>query len=138
YTLRSCRAGISALEGGKPLQLLRYCLRFESGAAEVYNSLVSSFPPGGNMPHYEFYCHACKKLFSKILSLVDYEKTRSCARIAGAKTSSSAGLPLPSSRRKRARERAGTCTYALRQVFLRFHPDRWRHPRQLFSCKWAH
>ena len=26
------------------------------------------------MPHYEFFCNDCKKLFSKILSLVDYEK----------------------------------------------------------------
>jgi putative FmdB family regulatory protein len=26
------------------------------------------------MPHYEFFCHNCKKLFSKILSLVDYEE----------------------------------------------------------------
>jgi putative FmdB family regulatory protein len=26
------------------------------------------------MPHYEFFCHDCKRLFSKILSLVDYEK----------------------------------------------------------------
>src|ERR1700704_1828210 len=25
-------------------------------------------------PHYEFYCHACKKTFSKILTLVDYEE----------------------------------------------------------------
>jgi putative FmdB family regulatory protein len=25
------------------------------------------------MPRYEFFCHNCKKLFSKILSLVDYE-----------------------------------------------------------------
>jgi putative FmdB family regulatory protein len=25
------------------------------------------------MPQYEFYCHACKKTFSKILTLVDYE-----------------------------------------------------------------
>ncbi len=25
------------------------------------------------MPHYEFFCHACKKTFSKILALVDYE-----------------------------------------------------------------
>ena len=24
------------------------------------------------MPHYEFFCHECKKLFAKILSLVDY------------------------------------------------------------------
>ena len=26
------------------------------------------------MPHYEFICHSCKKVFSKILSLVDYEE----------------------------------------------------------------
>jgi len=26
------------------------------------------------MPHYEFFCHACKKSFSKVLSLVDYEE----------------------------------------------------------------
>ena len=25
------------------------------------------------MPQYEFYCHACKKTFTKILTLVDYE-----------------------------------------------------------------
>jgi putative FmdB family regulatory protein len=26
------------------------------------------------MPHYEFFCVDCKKLFSKILPLIDYEK----------------------------------------------------------------
>jgi putative FmdB family regulatory protein len=26
------------------------------------------------MPHYEFFCHACKKSFSKVSSLVDYEE----------------------------------------------------------------
>lgn len=26
------------------------------------------------MPHHEFFCHACKKSFSKILSLVDSEE----------------------------------------------------------------
>lgn len=26
------------------------------------------------MPRYEFFCHNCRKLFSKILSLVDYEE----------------------------------------------------------------
>jgi putative FmdB family regulatory protein len=49
------------------------CLQFESGAAGVYNFLIH-FSPGGNMPHYEYFCHDCKKLFSKILSLVDYQK----------------------------------------------------------------
>ena len=26
------------------------------------------------MPRYEFFCHNCKKLFSKLLSLIDYEE----------------------------------------------------------------
>ena len=26
------------------------------------------------MPRYEFFCHNCKKLFPRILSLVDYEE----------------------------------------------------------------
>jgi putative FmdB family regulatory protein len=26
------------------------------------------------VPHHEFFCHACKKSFSKMLSLVDYEE----------------------------------------------------------------
>jgi putative FmdB family regulatory protein len=26
------------------------------------------------MPHYEFFCHACRKLFSKVLTLAEYEK----------------------------------------------------------------
>ena len=26
------------------------------------------------MPHYEFYCHTCKKTFMRILTLADYEE----------------------------------------------------------------
>ena len=26
------------------------------------------------VPQYEFFCHACKKFFDKVLSLVDYEE----------------------------------------------------------------
>jgi hypothetical protein len=26
------------------------------------------------VPHYKFFCHQCKKLFAKILSLVNYEE----------------------------------------------------------------
>ena len=29
---------------------------------------------GGNMPHYEFFCHACKQLFQKTLSPAEYEE----------------------------------------------------------------
>jgi putative FmdB family regulatory protein len=56
-----------------PSDSLSGCLRFESGATQVYNFLIH-FSTGGNMPHYEFFCLDCKKLFSKILSLVDYEE----------------------------------------------------------------
>ena len=31
------------------------------------------------MPQYEFYCHACKKTFTKILTLVDYVSELSVA-----------------------------------------------------------
>jgi putative FmdB family regulatory protein len=27
-----------------------------------------------HMPHYEFFCHACKKTFSKVLTLAEYEE----------------------------------------------------------------
>ena len=37
------------------------------------------------MPHYEFFCHDCKKLFSKILSLVDYENGRVVCPKCGSK-----------------------------------------------------
>lgn len=26
------------------------------------------------MPQYEFFCHACKKVFSKLMSLAEYEE----------------------------------------------------------------
>jgi putative FmdB family regulatory protein len=26
------------------------------------------------MPHYEFFCHTCKRTFSKILTLTEYEE----------------------------------------------------------------
>jgi putative FmdB family regulatory protein len=26
------------------------------------------------MPHYEFFCHACKRTFSKVLTLAEYEQ----------------------------------------------------------------
>jgi len=37
------------------------------------------------MPHYEFLCRDCKKLFSKILSLVDYEEGDVCCPHCGSK-----------------------------------------------------
>jgi putative FmdB family regulatory protein len=30
------------------------------------------------MPHYEFFCRACKKTFSRILALVDCEEGSTC------------------------------------------------------------
>ncbi len=47
------------------------------------------------MPRYKFLCHACKKTFSKILALVDYDEGRSAALIVGARKSSSTDPPSP-------------------------------------------
>jgi putative FmdB family regulatory protein len=33
-----------------------------------------SLVPEVGMPHYEYFCHACKKIFSKILTFAEYEK----------------------------------------------------------------
>ncbi len=38
------------------------------------NFPINSFREEARMPHHEFFCHNCKKLFSKILFLVDYEE----------------------------------------------------------------
>jgi putative FmdB family regulatory protein len=37
------------------------------------------------MPHYEFFCHECKKLFSKICSIVEYERDRVVCPKCGSK-----------------------------------------------------
>jgi putative FmdB family regulatory protein len=37
------------------------------------------------MPRYEFFCHNCKKLFSTILSLVDYEEGEVLCPLCGSK-----------------------------------------------------
>jgi putative FmdB family regulatory protein len=37
------------------------------------------------MPHYEFFCHDCKKSFSKILSLADYEEAKIICPHCGSK-----------------------------------------------------
>ena len=37
------------------------------------------------MPRYEFFCRDCKKLFSKILFLVDYEEGEVCCPQCGSK-----------------------------------------------------
>jgi putative FmdB family regulatory protein len=43
----------------------------------VSGSRILPFTPSARrlgMPHYEFFCHSCKKTFSRILALVDYEE----------------------------------------------------------------
>jgi putative FmdB family regulatory protein len=37
------------------------------------------------MPQYEFYCHACNKSFTKILTLVDYEAGHVVCPLCGGK-----------------------------------------------------
>ena len=49
--------------------------RVEPARPRGLESFQSPPDTGGRpMPHYEFFCHACKKSFSKVLSLVDYEE----------------------------------------------------------------
>ncbi len=44
------------------------------------------------MPHYEFFCHACKKTFSKILALAEYEESEViCPHCGSHKVEQSAG-----------------------------------------------
>jgi putative FmdB family regulatory protein len=59
------------------------------------------------MPHYEYFCHDCKKLFSKILSLVDYEKGRVVCPKCGSKKVEQRWSDFTVITSKRARERAG-------------------------------
>ncbi len=66
------------------------------------------------MPHYEFFCHNCKKLFSKILFLVDYEEGEILRPHCSSKEVEqcrSASTPL---RRRRAPDNraCGGCTIA--------------------------
>jgi putative FmdB family regulatory protein len=46
---------------------------FESVAAEAYNFLYP-FRMEATMPYYEYFCHACKKPFSKMLTPAEYEE----------------------------------------------------------------
>ena len=38
------------------------------------------------MPHYEFFCHACKKTFSKILTVAEHEKEKIVCPRCGSKS----------------------------------------------------
>jgi putative FmdB family regulatory protein len=62
---------------------------------------------GANMPHYKFLCHDCKKFFSNILALVDYEEGEVVCPYSGSKNVEQRWSTSTSSRGKRARERAG-------------------------------
>jgi putative FmdB family regulatory protein len=37
------------------------------------------------MPHYEFFCHGCKKAFSKILTIVRHDKEKIACPYCGSK-----------------------------------------------------
>jgi putative FmdB family regulatory protein len=50
-------------------------LNWMTQKAKIRTSLLSKVWEAP-MPHYEFFCHACKKTFVKILALVDYEEGR--------------------------------------------------------------
>jgi putative FmdB family regulatory protein len=55
------------------------------------------------MPHYEFFCHQCKKLFSKVQSFADYEKGRiACPRCGSKKVEQRWSAPTVITFRKSA------------------------------------
>jgi hypothetical protein len=57
------------------------------------------------MPHYEFFCHACKKTFSRSWLLLTMRKVELPAHTASATTWSNAALPSPSLLRRKAPDR---------------------------------
>jgi len=56
------------------------------------------------MPRYEFFCRSCKKHFSKILSLVDYEEGEALCPHCGSKEVEQCWSAFTPSHRKRAPE----------------------------------
>jgi putative FmdB family regulatory protein len=45
------------------------------------------------MPHYEFFCHVCKKVFSKVLSLAEYQEGEAICPRCGSKEVEQTPLP---------------------------------------------
>jgi putative FmdB family regulatory protein len=45
----------------------------EERTPQVYN-VWNTLTVGGRYAHYEFFCHACEKTFTKILRLAEYEE----------------------------------------------------------------
>jgi putative FmdB family regulatory protein len=68
------------------------------------------------MPHYEFFCHDCKRLFSKILSLVDYEKGHVVCPKCGSKKVEQRWSAFTAITSKKERVSAPGATHALRPV----------------------
>jgi putative FmdB family regulatory protein len=64
------------------------------------------------MPHYEFFCHNCKKLFARILSLVDYEEGEVLCPHCGSKNIEQCWSASTLLRRRRAPDNriCGRCT----------------------------
>ena len=64
------------------------------------------------MPHYEFFCHACKKKFTKTLTLVDYEKGGVvCPHCASHDVEQRwSAFSVITSKNKRLRTESGHCT----------------------------
>jgi putative FmdB family regulatory protein len=71
------------------------------------------------MPHYEFFCHDCKKLFSKILSLVDYENGRVVCPKCGSKKVEQRWSAFTVITSKKSGVNLRGVTYLLRRSLLR-------------------
>ncbi len=72
------------------------------------------------MPNYEFFCHACKKMFSKILTIAAHEKAKiTCPHCGNQKIEQRPGPPSTRSRRRRGvREGEGRCAVRFRRPRL--------------------
>jgi hypothetical protein len=81
------------------------------------------------MPRYEVFCLNSKNSSQESCPLSTARRGRSSVRTVAARKSSSAGLPLARSRRRKLPEAWQEFAYAFQQILFRFHPDRWQHVR---------
>ena len=73
------------------------------------------------MPHYEFFCHNCKKLFAKVLSLADYERDKIACPKCGSKECRATLVGVYRDHVKKECVNARRVQDALRQFFLRLN-----------------
>ena len=80
------------------------------------------------MPHYEFFCHACKKTFSKILTVAEHEKEKNICPHCGSKNVEQRWSAFSAiTAKKSAQHVLQGGAYAVCQLPIRLPPDRSQH-----------